>query len=77
MFEGISFGQENVVKEVQFRDGPHDVLPYIISMITAAGIDTHAVTYEEALDLVGEATTRRFLNGKLSSMISDHRKNYG
>ena len=66
-----------VVVPVEFRDGVHHVPQYILSMIVQAGIDTLAVTYEEARRLSANAGLRNYLNGQMERLISQHRKDWG
>lgn len=77
MTDFIEFGALNVPVTIEFRDGARDVPDYFARLLSASGIDFHAVTFEEATALIATIHTRNYLNGVVSGVISTHRKSIG
>lgn len=57
---------------VEFRDGERDVPEYFVRLLSASSIDFHAVTFEEARDLLNHAMERQYLNNFQEQLIAEH-----
>lgn len=57
-------------RELEFRDGMRSVPDYLAAMM--AGIPTHRMTYEEAIDLANRQLASDHLNAKQDEFIAAH-----
>lgn len=67
----------NDLVTVDFRDGTRDVPAYFARLMSAAGVDFYAVTFEEARKIVGAALERNHLNSFQEKLVTDHLVRYG
>lgn len=58
--------------EIEFRDGPRMVPDYLAVMM--AGIKTHTMTYEQAIEAANKKAESDLLNAKQDQVIAAHFK---
>jgi hypothetical protein len=60
--------------EVEFRDGKREVPDYLAELMH--GIETHRLTYDEAVEQANEQLTRTHLNRVMDQTIGGHLGNW-
>lgn len=56
--------------EVKFRDGPRDVVPHLAELM--ADIETHKLTYDDAVKQANAKLQTDYLNRTLGAMVTQH-----
>lgn len=57
-------------EEMEFRDGKRQVADYLVRMMS--GLETHRMTYEEAIKLANRNTEADWLNTAQGDMVEAH-----
>lgn len=56
--------------DVDFRDGTREVPDYLVRLM--ADLDTHTLTYQQAVEAASSSLVRRRLNDAQSAIIAAH-----
>jgi hypothetical protein len=73
--EGLAFPSSDPVPELEFRDGKRLVPPYLVPFL--ARIETHRMTYEEAVAIANQQMEADFINGRHADIIAAHFRDLG
>ena len=62
--------QDRQWSEIEFRDGKRDVPDYIAALLS--GIETHGLTYDEAIAEANKKTEADFINAQQERVLAAH-----
>ena len=62
--------QDRQWSEIEFRDGKRDVPDYIAVLLS--GIETHRLTYDEAIAEANKKTEADFINAQQERVLAAH-----